>query len=337
MSRERVDMDRLRELVRLRRLGTSTREVARMLGLGRMTERRYRRALERAGLLVGSADALPELEVLKAAVEAQRPRRLPAQQVSSMERWRERIVALRQDGLGARAVFDRLRLEDAEFAAQATYSSMRRLFRSLRRAEGVRAEDVAIPVVTAPGEVAQVDFGSIGKLYDPRTGVLRKAYVFAMVLGHSRHQFARVVFDQTVETWLHLHVLAFDFFGGVPRVIVPDNLKAAVIRAAFTPSEPTSLNRSYRELARHYGFKVDPAPPYQPKKKGKVESDMKYAKGSVLKGRDEDDVDVVNADLSRWVMEIAGTRVHGTTGKKPLEVFEQEEKATLLPLVMSRT
>jgi len=179
--------------------------------------------------------------------------------------------------------------------------------------------------------VAQVDFGSIGKLYDPRAGVLRKAYVFAMVLGHSRHQFARVVFDQTVATWLHLHVLAFDFFGGVPRTIVPDNLKAAVVRAAFLPSEMVSLNRSYRELARHCGFKVDPAPPYQPKKKGKVESDMKYTKGNVLKGRDGEDVDKVNAELSRWVVEIAGTRVHGTTGKRPLEVFEQEEKHALLP------
>ena len=329
-------MDRLRELVRLHRMGTGAREVSRLLGVSPMTERRYRHAIDAAGLLSGSPDEVPELEVLKTAVEAHRPRRLPPQQLSSLEPWRPRIEALRADGLGPRAIFDRLRLEDADFAQSASYSSLKRLDRALRRAEGVRPEEVAIPVVTVPGEVAQVDFGFIGKLYDPRAGVLRKAYVFVMVLGHSRHQFARIVFDQSVETWLWLHCAAFDFFGGVPRTVVPDNLKAAVIRAAFLPSEPTSLNRSYRELARHYGFKVDPAPPYQPKKKGKVEAGVKYVKSSVLAGRNGQDVDVVQADLSRWVMEIAGTRIHGTTAEKPLEVFEREEKSTLLSLPCRR-
>jgi transposase len=123
-----------------------------------------------------------------------------------------------------------------------------------------------------------------------------------MVLGHSRHQFSRVVFDQRAETWIQLHEQAFRFFGGVPRTIVPDNLKAAVIRAAFGVSEPgCSLNRSYRELARHYGFKVDPTPPAAPKKKGKVESCVKYVKNNALKGRDGESIDDVNAELERWV------------------------------------
>jgi transposase len=97
-----------------------------------------------------------------------------------------------------------------------------------------------------------------------------------MVLSYSRHQFARVVFDQRTETWLRLHVEAFAALGGVPRVVVPDNLKAAVIRGAFGASEEPTLNRSYRELARHYGFKIDPAPPLKPEKKGKVESGVKW-------------------------------------------------------------
>ncbi len=99
---------------------------------------------------------------------------------------------------------------------------------------------------------------------------MRQAYVFVMVLGHSRHMVARLVFDQKVATWLQLHVEAFEELGGVPEVVVPDNLKTAVVRAAFGVGGATALNRSYRELARHYGFKVDPAPIYQPKKKGKV-------------------------------------------------------------------
>jgi len=73
------------------------------------------------------------------------------------------------------------------------------------------------------------------------------------VLGHSRKMVARIVFDQKVETWVRLHVEAFAELGGVPEVLVPDNLKAAVVRAAFRVGGVTALNRSYRELARHYG------------------------------------------------------------------------------------
>jgi len=73
-------------------------------------------------------------------------------------------------------------------------------------------------------------------------------------------------------------VAAFEHFGGVVETVVPDNLKAAVVRAAFGLSDEPALNRSYRELARHYGFNVDPTPPYQPEKKGGVESSVKYGK-----------------------------------------------------------
>lgn len=110
----------------------------------------------------------------------------------------------------------------------------------------MRAEDVAIPVETVAGDVAQVDFGYIGHLYDATVGRLRKAWVFVLVLAHSRWMFARIAFDQKIETWLRCHVEAFTALGGVPRTVVPDNLKAAVVRAAFDVDDPASLNRSYR-------------------------------------------------------------------------------------------
>src|SRR5262249_2334866 len=155
-------------------------------------------------------------------------------------------------------------------------------------------------------------------------------------LGHSRHMYCRLGFDQKVSTWVRLHVEAFEHFGGVPRVIVPDNLKAAVIRAAFAVDDEAAIQRTYRELARHYGFRIDPAPPRPPEKKGKVESNAKYVKRNFLAPRELGDVVRAQAELERWVHEIAGSRVHGTTGRRPLEVFEQEERAALLPLPNSR-
>src|SRR6185295_8799672 len=124
---------------------------------------------------------------------------------------------------------------------------------------------------------------------------------------------------------------AFAEFGGVVTTVVPDNLKAAVIRAAFGVDQAASLNRSYRELARHYNFKIDPAPIYAPKKKGKVESAVKYVKRNFFVGRDNHDAEDTKRDLARWVSEIANTRIHGTTHRRPIDLFT-EERGALKPL-----
>jgi hypothetical protein len=169
-------------------------------------------------------------------------------------------------------------------------------------------------------------------LYDPASGRPRKAWVFVLVLGYSRHQFARVVFDQSTATWLQLHVEAFTKLGGVPAVMVPDNLKAAVIRAAFGVDGDSDLNRSYRELARFYHFKIDPCPPRRPETKGKVESGVNYVKNSFFKAWEPKEIEEANQKLDRWVKEVAGLRDHGTMHWQPLVVFEEEERKTLIAL-----
>lgn len=320
-------MHQLQELVRLHRLGTGAREVARLLGVSPNTEREYRLVFGAVGLLTGAVDDLPALEELKALL----PRVVPRQQTSSVEDWTQEVQRLVDKGCEPRAIHDHLRRERPDFSG--SYYAVKRLVKRLRVAQGVKPGDVVIPVVTDAGDVAQVDFGYVGLLHDPASDSVRKAWVFVMVLGHSRHQFARVVFDQRSETWLRLHVLAFAFFGGVPATIVPDNLKAAVVRCAFGLGDDPGLQRSYVELARFYGFKVDPAPPRDPEKKGKVEAGVKYVSGNFFAPRDDgEDITVVNAALTTWVLETAGRRIHGTTGLRPIEVFEAEEKGSLKAL-----
>jgi len=307
-----------------------------MLGMSRNTERDYRLALREADLWDGGVDALPGLEELRGAVDRARPAKpAPPQQQSSVEMYRGVIAPLAQQGVGAQAIYDRLKQEHREFAG--SLSAVKRMCRAVVRDRGPRAEDIAIPVETLPGQEAQVDFGYVGKLYDPAEGKLRRAYVFVMVLGYSRHQFACICFDQKVETWLSLHIAAFEWFGGAPAVVVPDNLKSAVIRAAFGPSDPTTLNRSYRELARHYGFKIAPTPPRSPEKKGKVESGVKYVNNNFFAARpDERSSDVLQRELSRWTLDVAGHRIHGTTRERPLAVFELAERAALKTLPARR-
>ena len=109
-----------------------------------------------------------------------------------------------------------------------------------------------------------MDFVYAGKRYDPEQGVLRRCWLFVMTLGHSRHMHLDLVLDQRVETWCRLHLEAFEAFGGVPRVVVPDNLKSAVIRAAFGAHGEPSLNRTYasspgttasRSIRLHHGIR----------------------------------------------------------------------------------
>ena len=329
MAARRVKMDRLVELVRLHRLGTKTREVARLLQMSPNTERKYRQALAAVGLLEGAADDLPDAATLRRAVEEHAPRKEPPKhERSKLEPWRATVDGYIRDGLRIREIHRRLR-KNPEF--EGSYAQVKRLVRALKKDAGPSADEVVIPVVTDPGDVVQVDFGYVGKLLDPITMTLRKTWVFVGVLGYSRRMWAKLVFDQRVETWVQLHVEMFDALGGVPHTAVPDNLKAAVIRAAFTAIDETSLNRSYRELARHYGFKIDPTPPRDPGKKGKVESGVKYLKNSVLKAREGEDFEDVQRELHEFIDEVANVRIHGTTGQPPMERFEAE-RVHLLPL-----
>lgn len=334
MGKRRLDMHRLQEVIRLHRLGESGRAIAKRLKIGRNTITDYLRVVSEAGILEGSASDLPELGELLAIVgEGLALKPLP-QHSSSVEDWKETVQRLQKKGAGPKGIFDFLRLHEEKF--QGSLSAIKRMCLRLDRERGPLATDVAIPVETEPGEVAQVDFVYSGKRYDPIQGVLRKSWLFIMTLGFSRRMYCDLVFDQKVETWLELHIRAFEYFGGVPRVIVPDNLKAAVIRAAFAVDDAPAINRSYRELARHYGFQIDPTPPRSPEKKGKVERSGRYVKGSFLLTWESVDIEEDRRQLLRWNKEIADVRIHGTTGQRPIDLFRELESPALIDLPAER-
>lgn len=122
-------------------------------------------------------------------------------------------------------------------------------------------------IETPAGEVAQVDFGSVGLMYDPESKRMRKAWAFIMTLCYSRHRFVRFVFRMDSANWIDCHIRAFEFFGGVPGSVVLDNLKPGVIKPdIYDPM----LNRGYADLERHYGFVVDPAKVRSHKIKGSL-------------------------------------------------------------------
>jgi transposase len=335
MSAKRIDMHRLQDLVRYHRMGRSARGIARLLHMGRNTTRGYLEALEKAQLLDGDLQQLPSVEDLKAALAQHAPPKVAPQQESSVSEWRQEIERLTKKGAGPTSIHDYLRLNEAEF--DGTLSAVKRACHQVRKSQGVQEGDVAIPIEVAPGQFAQVDFGYAGMLYDPERGVLCKTWAFVLTLAHSRLLAGDLVTDQKVETWLALHDQSFAELGGVPAVMVPDNLKAAVIKAAFSAEQECVLNKSYREQARHYGFQIDPTPPFSPEKKGIVESGVKYVRRNFLATLDPNtDLPTARLQFKKWRVEIANQRIHGTTKRRPQEVFDQEERGRLLPLPSQR-
>lgn len=140
--------------------------------------------------------------------------------------------------------------------------------------------------------------------------------------------YAELVWDQKVDTWLRCHINAFQHFGGLPRKIIIDNLKAAITRACRR--DPV-VQKSYEGFAEAWGFKIDPNPPASPWLKGRVESAVKYVKGAVFCLEFNTFAEAQEA-LEEFVMGEAGNRIHGTTQQRPLTLFAEEESPALLRL-----
>jgi transposase len=311
----------INELIRLVRVGETTSTIARMLGLNRRTVMRYRAWADEQGLLVGE---LPDPAALHHLVATTLPVVQPPQQISSVVRYREEIATMRERGMEVAAI--RSRLEERH-GGPISYSAVWRLVQHLEP----KLPEAVVRVEVPPGTEGQVDFGYAGLTIDPTTGAERRSWLFVLVLSFSRHLYAELVFDQGVRTWLLCHIHALDFFEGVPARLVPDNLKAAIVRASF--GGDALAQRAYRECAEHYGFLIDPTRPRTPEHKGKVEQGgVHYVCRHFLAGRDPEPIDALNRKLRRWSIETAGQRVHGTTKEQPLVRFERLERAALRPL-----
>ncbi len=194
-----------------------------------------------------------------------------------------------------------------------------------------------IPRSTMPGEIMEVDFGFLGLAYDDNEKRNRKAYVFSGRLRHSKKAYREVVFNQKQQTFFQCHIHAFEYFSGVPEKVVPDNLKAAVIKASF---EDPVINRVYRSLAEYYDFLISPTLPYHPQHKGGVESDIKYIKNNFWpifkeqgrnKGREIPLAREIQFELDKWT-EKTDNRIIKKIGSSPEIIFEEEEKAKLKSL-----
>lgn len=180
---------------------------------------------------------------------------------------------------------------------------------------------------TPPGHQAQVDWGHLGVLED---GDHRQPlWVFAFTLGYARAMFGDVATDQRLETFLRLHEAAFEALGGIPEEILYDRIKTVVL--GTDERGETRWHPIFLDFARYWGFRPRLCRPYRAQSKGKVESGIRYIRGSFLPGRDADGVEDLRSQLRAWVAAVANVRVHGTTHQVVQEAWEAE-RAHLQPL-----
>jgi hypothetical protein len=200
--------------------------------------------------------------------------------------------------------------------------------RFVRKLCGSPAPEARVVIETAPGEEAQVDYGTGPMVRDPQSGKYRRTRLFVLTLGHSRKSVRLLVFRSNSRVWAELHEKAFRRLGGVTRVVVLDNLREGVI----TPDiYDATLNPLYRDVLKHYGAVALPCRVRDPDRKGKVESGVGHAQKTPLKGQRFESLEQAQAYLDCWEERWADTRIHGTTKRQVAAMFA-EEKPHLLPL-----
>lgn len=247
-------------------------------------------------------------------------KRASVQRPSKLDPFKPSIVRmLETHPYSAAQILQRIREEGFD----GRYSIVKDYVRKVRP----KRQPAFLKLAFAPGECAQVDWGSFGSVSVGSSS--RRLSFFVMVLCYSRMMYLEFTVSQTMEHFLACHQNAFDYFGSVPRKIMVDNLKSAVLRR-ITGEAPV-LNPTYLDFANTYGFTIAPCNVRAGNEKGRVENGVGYAKKNFLAGLDIPNFEALNPAARIWLNEVANVRIHGETRKKPIDLLK-EEKPHLLPL-----
>jgi len=360
--------DKKQQVIALGRLGWSLRRIQKETGIRRETAGVYLRAagIERrpaggwgwkspakptlegitdpaaspaANPAPGDANAKPAITVITdLGLESARPQGLiggalpPATQgsvhpqrspaASACGPYREAIELGLTQGRNAMAIWQDL-VTQLGFASG--YQSVRRFIRQI---QGIPAPPARAVITTAPGEEAQVDYGTGPMVRDPLSGKYRRTRLFVLMLGYSRKAVRLLRFRSSTRIWAELHEQAFRRLGGAPRVVVLDNLREGVLKP---DSYDPTLNPLYRDVLAHYGAVALPCRVRDPDRKGKVESGVGHAQKTPLKGLRFETLEEAQTYLDDWERHWGDTRIHGTAKRQVAAMFA-EERSSLLPL-----
>jgi len=329
MAYKRITRMNIWEIIRRWHQSEPIIHIATSLGYDPKTVRKYIHAAQSIGLqadlpLPAKEEVLSKLK----AIEFQRKRPHKARQL--LAPYLDEIIAL---------VNDRARPLKPKYAFQVicqkyeldiSYGTFKRFVKE--HYYEIYPRKVTCRIERPPGQEIQIDYGYVGLHYDPVAKRKRRTYAFIGTLAFSRHQFVDYVYKLDQQSFIDSHIRMFEFFGGVSRRIVLDNLKTGVIKPNLY--NPT-LNKAYAELAEHYGCFLDPCRVRKPKDKGKVENQVPVFRQKfrqLLALEPHLPLEKINQQARQWCCGEYGHRVHGTTQMQPYSTFLEMEKPVLHPL-----
>jgi transposase len=327
MARKEYRVVDIVDILRRAQSGDTIRSMARATGMGRNTVKKYLRlAYEKGFIIEGPCDLATIATGVLAELNARLPGPAPSKVQALMPHKEEIAGWIEEEHLTLTKIQSKL----ARRGIETTYSN---LYRFVSVEIGLPSKTTVRMAETEPGEVAEVDFGRLGLVYDPEADRKRFVYALVVTLVFSRHQYVAVSFTQDLPVLISGLEDAWQFFGGVTRRVIVDNLRAAVVKSdRYAPT----FNRTFLEYSEHRGFIIDPAPAHMATGKPTVERQVPYVRKNFFQGETFVSLVHIQDEAITWCTETAGMRVHGTTRKRPLIVFTEEEKQALLPLVKER-
>jgi len=319
-----VDVVEVREVLRGWLDGVGLRTVAARAGVDRKTARRYVQAAQEAGLTRDCGLQALDDELIGVVVGAVRP----ARPNGHGDSWG--VLLAHQEQISAWVGRDKLSIVKVEqlLTRRGVNVPYRTLHRFAVQRCGFRPKDTTVRVLDGePGVECQIDFAQMGFILDPDTGKKHRVHALIFTACYSRHMFVWLTYSQTLSAVIAGCEAAWEFFGGVFKVIIPDNLRPVVANAdAVNPT----LSAGWLDYAQHCGFVTDTARVRKPRDKPKVERAVQYVRGNFFAGEAFADLADAQDKVVAWCQDTAGTRIHGTTAAQPAEVFARDEKHCLL-------
>jgi transposase len=334
MGYREVDMWEILEVLRRLHRGEPIAAIHLATGRSRKTIRRYEREARELGWVPGLAD--PTEELAGVIQQRRRPtRRKPepgAVEKELLPHGKQIRQWIQGDGVGRGLRLTKVHQLLIRRGVDVPYSSLHRF--AVKHCGFADNRRVTVRMAPCkPGELAEVDFGCLGLVWDPGLERRRKLHALIVTLGYSRHMYVHLTHSQKLPDLIDGLEDAWVFFDGVTARVVVDNLKAAVTKPdRYDPI----FQRSFEEYASYRGFVIDPCVVRHATGKPTVERAVPYVRESFFRGESWRDRAHVQEEVFRWCMTTAGTRIHGTTCKRPLAVFENAEKTALLPLKRGR-
>ncbi|MDD2699590.1 MAG: IS21 family transposase [Arcobacteraceae bacterium] len=321
-------MSKIKEVLRLKYLNLlSNRQIQTISGVSRNSVANYVNSFNEMNL---SLEKILELndEEIEQFFHPKKPSCLKTSPSSIEIDWNNIHQELCKKGMTRKLLYEEISVSNPNICS---YSQFNRNYNKF-----VKTINPSMRQIHYAGDKLFIDYSGLTMpIVNQRTGEINKAQIFVTVLGASGYTYVHASMSQSTKDFINSHVNAFYFYGGVPNILVPDNLKAAVIS---NKKGIVKLNDAYADMARHYGIAIEPARPYKPQDKSKVELGVKAIQRWILmrlRHHTFFGVDQLNEEINK-LLDLYNEKKVRRFNKSRTELFELLDKPYLHPLRANR-